>query len=38
VNRIIREGSEKARAEAAETLRAMKNGMHLNYYNTVEAR
>jgi tryptophanyl-tRNA synthetase len=32
VDRIIREGSERARAEAADTLRAMKRAMHLDYY------
>ncbi len=32
VDRIIVEGSERARAEAAATLRSMKQAMHLDYY------
>ncbi len=36
VERIIREGSERARAEAADTLRAMKRAMKLDYYGALE--
>jgi tryptophanyl-tRNA synthetase len=34
VERIIREGSERARAEAADTLRAMKQAMKLDYFGS----
>jgi tryptophanyl-tRNA synthetase len=38
VDRIILEGSERARTEAGETLRQMRAAMHLDYFAKVEAR
>jgi tryptophanyl-tRNA synthetase len=38
VDRIVREGSERARDEAADTLRAMKKAMKLDYFGSGGAR